>query len=144
MTPCPTCGKKNPPQGHVCVLPEECPTCKGPCNFSHLEHPHGEPFMPLCVAFDIDGTLITEDGFDRPKYDVIALLVWFANAGHRVICWSGGGKSYAEMVVRRLGLDHLVEVREKGNADDADKPDIAFDDCEARLGKVNVKVPSHP
>src|SRR5947209_8747199 len=103
-----------------------------------------EPFTPIVVSFDVDGTLITEDGFDRPRYDVIALLVWFANAGHTIIVWSGGGRSYAEMVVRRLGIDHLVDVREKGSADAEWKPDIAFDDFDVLLGTVNVKVPRLP
>lgn len=86
------------------------------------------------VAFDTDLTLITHD--DRPLYDNIAILRYLLSKGNDVIVWSGGGVSYAEMWVRRLGLEGLVRVIEKGS----EEVDIAFDDEDVTLGKVNVKV----
>ena len=86
------------------------------------------------IAFDCDLTLITHD--DRPIYDNINVLRWVLAHNYDVIVWSGGGLSYAEMWVRRLGLEGLVRVIEKGS----EEVDIAFDDEDVKLGKVNIKV----
>ena len=48
----------------------------------------------------------------------------------------GGGVDYATMWATKLGLNpDAVVVKEK-----RDDVDIAFDDCDVDLGKVNVKV----
>jgi predicted HAD superfamily phosphohydrolase YqeG len=97
------------------------------------------------IAFDVDGTLITEDGYDRPRRDIIAMLHLFCELGHDVVVWSGGGTDYALAVCRRLGIDHLVRIIPKRNYEQNPQepmPDIAFDDCETSLAKVNVRVKS--
>ena len=92
----------------------------------------------IVVAFDVDGTLITEEGFgnEKPRYSIINLLLIFHALGHIVFVWSGGGIDYAQRWVEKLGLQDKCKVIEKGSA----KVDIAFDDCEASLGKVDVCV----
>ena len=97
----------------------------------------------MTVAFDVDYTLIGEH--DEPLYDNIDLLRWFARHGHRIIVWSGGGKDYATMWARRLGLLDVVHATEsKGKeASKKWKPDICFDDCMVELATVNCQI-IHP
>lgn len=83
------------------------------------------------VAFDVDETLI--DMKNAPKYWVIEQVLWFLKLGWDVIIWSGGGTSYAKMVVRRLGFENLVRVVPKWS----EPVDIAFDDC-AELEKEKL------
>ena len=85
------------------------------------------------ISFDIDGTLISND---KPRYHVIDLMRWFIDEGHEVFVWSGGGTDYALHWVQKLGLDIAVKVITKGSV----KVDIAVDDEEVTLGKVNIKV----
>jgi hypothetical protein len=93
------------------------------------------------VAFDVDDTLIVPSvatglPADTPNYDTIALYKWFKAQGFYMIIWSGGGIDYATRWAEKLGLQP-DEVREKKKSEDVD---IAFDDCEVNLGKVNVRV----
>ncbi|MFA5396025.1 MAG: hypothetical protein WC346_08470 [Methanogenium sp.] len=91
------------------------------------------------VCFDIDDTLykIRMDKRDQvPDYDLIQVLRWFCQNGDDVYVWSAGGIEYAKVFVQKLGLDDIVTVVEKGSF----KPDIAFDDCETKLGRVDIKV----
>lgn len=91
------------------------------------------------VAFDIDDTLfkIRLDKKDQvPDYDLIQVLKWFYQNGDEIFVWSAGGIEYAQAFVRKLGLDDIVKVIEKNSI----VPDIAFDDCETNLGKVDIKV----
>lgn len=95
----------------------------------------------LRVAFDVDDTLIvpsvaTDMAVDTPSYSVISIYRWFQQQGSYMIVWSGGGEDYARMWAEKLGLQP-DEVRHKRKCDDVD---IAFDDCDVELGKVNVKV----
>lgn len=95
----------------------------------------------MTVAFDVDDTLIipaivTGLPTDTPNYDNIWLLKWFQKNGHDVVVWSGGGIHYAQMWAEKLGLDG-VEIRPKTTTFGID---IAFDDCDVELAKVNVKV----
>lgn len=95
----------------------------------------------MIVAFDVDDTLLlppeaTGLGIDTPNYKTIALLKWFQENGCSIIVWSGGGVDYAARWAEKLGLMN-VEVRPKIKNLDVD---IAFDDCNVDLGKVNVKV----
>lgn len=103
------------------------------------------------IAFDIDDTLIipsvvTGDR-DVPNYDTIAILRWFQAQGHTIILWSGSGVDWARTWGEKLGLAPF-EVRVKTKYITLDTPDgsvaplidIAFDDCDVDLAKVNVKV----
>ncbi len=93
----------------------------------------------LTIAFDVDDTLIVPavaTGFDRdtPNYDTIALFKWFQSQGNRMIIWSGSGVDWAKTWAEKLGLE--AEIHVKGSV----PVDIAFDDCDVKLGTVNVKV----
>ena len=92
------------------------------------------------IAFDVDDTLIVPwvaTGFDRdtPNYDTIALFNWFQVQGHEMFIWSGSGLDWAKTWAEKLGLNATIIVKEK-RVD----MDIAFDDCDVDLAKVNVKV----
>ena len=93
------------------------------------------------VAFDIDDTLIvpsvaTGFGNDTPNYDTVALYKWFQAQGCEMILWSGSGVDWAQRWGEKLGLEPFtVRVKEKSG-----DVDIAFDDCDVDLAKVNVKV----
>ena len=93
------------------------------------------------IAFDIDDTLIipaVATGLDRdtPNYDTISIYRWFQNQGHTMILWSGSGMDWARTWGEKLGLAPFeVILKDKKGA-----IDIAFDDCDVELGKVNVKV----
>lgn len=93
------------------------------------------------IAFDVDDTLIipavaTGLPLDTPNYDTIALYRWFQAQGHEMIVWSGSGVDWAKNWAEKLALGPCeIYIKEK-------RPDIdiAFDDCDVDLGKVNVKV----
>ncbi len=98
--------------------------------------------MSLIVAFDVDDTLIVPaaaTGLDRdvPNYDTIAVYRWFESQGHVMVVWSGGGADYARHWADVLGLKPAY-CFDKHDA--YVQPDIAFDDADLTLGKVNVKV----
>jgi hypothetical protein len=93
------------------------------------------------IAFDIDDTLIipsvaTGSDRDTPNYDTIAILRWFQAQGHEIILWSGSGIDWAKTWGEKLGLVPF-EVRVKEKSEDID---IAFDDCDVELAKVNIKI----
>ena len=96
----------------------------------------------LVVAFDVDGTLIgqTYKDEDTPKYENISLLHWFQSQGHTIIVWSGCGFEYAERWAQKLGLGDII-IAEK-SIEEAKRlgVDIAVDDEDVKLGKVNIKV----
>lgn len=100
------------------------------------------------IAFDIDDTLWKvrkEKGDQVPDYDLINVLRWFCKNGDEVFVWSAGGEDYAKQIVRKLGLDEMVKIVPKVSyAKILEKRnlamDIAFDDCETNLAKVDVKV----
>lgn len=93
------------------------------------------------VAFDIDDTILVPSvalgfGNDTPNYDTIAIYRWFQAQGFDMVLWSGSGTDWAQRWGEKFGLQPFtVLVKEK-------RPDIdiAFDDCDVDLGKVNVKV----
>ncbi|KKN82065.1 hypothetical protein LCGC14_0313320 [marine sediment metagenome] len=96
----------------------------------------------LIVAFDVDDTLIipaSATGFDIdvPNYEVIAVYRWFQAQGHTMVIWSGGGEDYAKTWAAKLGLtaDYYLDKH-----DTSLRPDLAFDDADLTLAKVNVKV----
>jgi len=101
------------------------------------------------IAFDVDDTLIIpavalEDEPHPyignygavPNYKVIEIYKWFQSQGNEMIVWSGGGIDYARNWGEKLGLQPF-EVRVKEKSEDID---IAFDDCDVDLAKVNMKV----
>ena len=95
----------------------------------------------MIIAFDVDDTLIIPAvayGLtqDVPNYENIAIFRWFQQQGHNMIVWSGGGIDYARMWANKLGLEPCT-IREKTKSEHID---IAFDDCDVDLAKVNVKV----
>lgn len=103
------------------------------------------------IAFDVDGTLIDSEGNTNWRItELLRLLARFKNT--RIIVWSGGGQSYAEMIVRKLGLEKYVDACADKNhkGQDAEgkhvfdpelKPDIAIDDIQAcTLGNLNLIV----
>ena len=93
------------------------------------------------IAFDIDDCLIVPrvvTGLDRetPNYETVALYKWFQAQGYTMVLWSGSGMDWATTWGEKLGLQPF-ECRPKQKSDDID---IAFDDCDVDLGKVNIKV----
>jgi hypothetical protein len=95
------------------------------------------------IAFDVDDCLIVpsvalniDGGRDTPNYETIAVYRWFQAQGNYMIIWSGSGIDWAENWAEKLGL-RPNEIRVKQKSEDVD---IAFDDCDVNLGKVNVKV----
>jgi hydroxymethylpyrimidine pyrophosphatase-like HAD family hydrolase len=88
------------------------------------------------VAFDIDGTLIHQVGEheDTPRYDVVKFFQLFESADCDMFIWSGDGMDYAERWRDKLGL--RAHIKEKGSF----IPDIAVDDEEVKLGKVNIRI----
>lgn len=95
------------------------------------------------IAFDVDDTLIipavaTGLPIDTPNYETIAIYKWFQAQGHQMIIWSGGGVDYANMWAEKLGLHpYATAIKSKEIVKDVD---IAFDDCDVDLAKVNIKV----
>lgn len=116
-----------------------------PLDFWEVRKPSAESqFKRLRVAFDVDDTLIvprivTGLGVDTPNYSVIGVYRWFQSQGHYMIIWSGGGKDYAEMWAEKLGLKP-DECRDKFDAKSLGDVDIAFDDCDTNLAKIDIKV----
>ena len=93
------------------------------------------------IAFDIDDTLLvpsvaTGFGNDTPNYDTVAIYKWFQAQGHTMYLWSGSGIDWAQTWGEKLGLQPFYAVYK----DKTLGIDIAFDDCDVDLAKVNVKV----
>lgn len=112
----------------------------------------------VIFAFDVDGTLIKntlkteyrEHGVlvenDMPIFHQInTLQVLSTYKNIRIVVWSGGGKQYAEMWGKRLGLDKYVWRYASKLEHEAIKAQcdllIAVDDIQAtRLGDANLIV----
>ena len=102
----------------------------------------------MIVAFDVDDTLIVPSvalgfGNDVPNYEVIAIAMWHIAQGHTVVVWSGSGTDWATRWSEKLGLEGHVRIWTKERVlDSNDQPlvDIAYDDCDVELAKVNIKV----
>lgn len=87
------------------------------------------------IAFDIDGTL---QGRSRKVAWLHRELLKFANSGHDVIVWSGGGMDYAQRYVDQYNLPARVVIK------CSEEVDIAFDDVVDFLAgaKLTIQVPS--
>lgn len=79
------------------------------------------------------GTLIDSD--NNPIPENILLLSIFQKLNCKIIVWSGGGKEYADEVIKRLKLANITTA-DKGSLE----PHITFDDAYCRYGKVNIMV----
>lgn len=95
------------------------------------------------VAFDVDMTLIHEDG--SPIKANIDMLRHCVNSGWDIYIWSGGGVSYVERRVNQL-RDCLVGVNITiiPKTLDASKQhgiEICFDDQEVSLAEINIQIP---
>ena len=112
----------------------------------------------VIIAFDVDGTLIRNDqtteyrehgvlnNGDMPiHHQIITLQVLSTYKNVKIVVWSGGGKDYAAMWGRRLGLDKYVsryasKLEHEAIAASCDLL-IAIDDIQStRLGDVNLIV----
>lgn len=92
----------------------------------------------MIISYDVDGTLVTYN--NKPRWDIIEMLKTLSKY-HTVIVWSGGGKDYAEMWVRKLFLQDYVRSAHGKNDDDMkDYVDVCFDDENVDLAKINIKV----
>ena len=93
----------------------------------------------LKIAWDVDDTLIIPSvaGYakDVPNYETIAMYKWLQAQGHFMVIWSGSGVDWAKTWAEKLGLE-ADDFPRKGEY----KVDLAFDDCDVELAKVNVKV----
>lgn len=112
----------------------------------------------ITIAFDIDGTILCNEGIQpqtpihlRPRkgvnLEIISLIQILSRnmKNTRIIVWSGGGKNYADQIVREYGLDKYVHdvyakptsmplhLKEEGEYDESihGKVDICFDDVHA-------------
>lgn len=111
----------------------------------------------LVIAFDCDGTLVTNDSAETRRIvaneRVRSLLIALAHSKNvQIVVWSGGGEMWARQVGAALGLDkyvwkyldknHLGKDAEGRHLFSPDLvPDIAFDDIQdCVLGKINVIV----
>ena len=84
------------------------------------------------ICFDIDGCLVSEG---KPIKANVALLKVLCKS-HKVYLWSGNGWQYASSWADKLDL-RVCGVLNKYNTF---KPDIAFDDKEIDLGRLNICV----
>jgi len=100
----------------------------------------------LIVAFDVDDTLIIPSvvtgEVDVPNYENIAVYRFFQAQGAHMIVWSGSGIDWATRWSEKLGLRPDAIHGKSKILDEDGQPyvDIAFDDCDVDLAKVNVKV----
>lgn len=114
----------------------------------------------ITIAFDVDGTLIRNDGAgdmdggvpianERIRSLLIALAS-FKNV--RIIVWSGGGELYVRQICASIGIGRYVDEYHGKNLvgknpdgshrfEPGFKPDIAVDDIQScELGRFNLIV----
>lgn len=98
----------------------------------------------IIIAFDVDGTILNNESINpetptylRPRMglnlEVITLIQILSKKmkNTKVIVWSGGGKEYAEQIVREYGLEkyvHRCYGKQEYDEEIDGKVDIAFDD----------------
>lgn len=111
----------------------------------------------IIIAFDVDGTILNNEGIqpETPTYlrprmglnlEVITLIQILSKKmkNSRVIVWSGGGKEYAQKIVREYGLEKYVSQcygKQEYDEEIDGKVDICFDDVHAcELAEKNLIV----
>lgn len=115
----------------------------------------------LLVAFDVDGTLVKNDGQPNSKITanerVRRMLVDLSHSKNvKIMVWSGGGELWARQASAAIGIERYVDMYADKqykkcptckepchhHVFETDiKPDIAFDDIqECTLGEINVIV----
>ncbi len=98
----------------------------------------------VIVAFDVDGTLITNTGAtpDIANGRIVELLKTLASFKNvRIVVWSGGGKEYAERWGRLTGVDDYVWKYASKMEHKEIQADIAIDDIQdTAIGKINLIV----
>lgn len=87
------------------------------------------------IAFDIDGTL--QGQFKKVSW-LHRELQKFAEQGHDVIVWSGGGEEYAKRYVESNNLPARTTIK------CSEDVDIAFDDATDSIkgAKITIQVES--
>ena len=87
----------------------------------------------MIVCFDVDGCLVDKEML--PIEANVSLLKTLSK-NHKVFVWSGEGWQHALNVVMNLSIQNDIQgVLNKYNTI---IPDIAFDDKEINLGKLNI------
>lgn len=111
----------------------------------------------VIIAFDVDGTLIKNENNKLRQHGLVwqndvpivhqinTLQVLAHSKNVRIVVWSGGGKQYAEVWGKRLGLDQYVWKYASKLEHEAIKAQcdflIAIDDIQStRLGDANLIV----
>ena len=100
------------------------------------------------IMFDVDGTLISntnglgQEHLNINTFQLLVLLSKMKNVSINV--WSGGGKEYAEQIVKKYGLTQYIEnCYGKHEYDESidGRPDIAFEDIHSfNMADKNVIV----
>lgn len=102
----------------------------------------------LIIAFDIDGTLISNSsGLGQERLNLLTFTMMECLSKMKnttIIVWSGGGKDYAEQIVKKYGLTPYVSrcyAKQEYDESIDGKVDIAFDDQhEFSLADKNIIV----
>lgn len=103
----------------------------------------------IVIAFDVDGTIygssMSHIGEGTPNLDVFNLMrILHGMKNTRIIVWSGGGRDYAEQIVRKYGLGkwvHSCYGKQEYDSTIFPEVDIAIDDQhEFNLGHKNLIV----
>lgn len=90
----------------------------------------------IIIAFDVDGTIygstLAHDREGHLNIEVVNLMHALSRMKNtKIIVWSGGGKDYAETIVRKFGLGRYVQAcygKHEYEEELYGKVDIAFDD----------------
>ena len=86
------------------------------------------------ICFDVDECLIKEGKPIESNIELLKLL----SKNHKVYMWSGNGYEYSLKIAETLRLDRIIS----GVLDKYGTfiPDIAFDNQEIKLGKVDIRL----
>lgn len=96
----------------------------------------------MIIAIDVDNTLLVRQGGKTVlRSDLVLMMMAIHGLGlAELVVWSGGGQEYAEKMVDKFGLSHLVS-RCAGKGDPTFRPDITIDDQMQTAGHVNLRLP---